>query len=78
MRYALREHGVETLQYPEALAQKEANKSLWRKSLESIIPWKFGAPADAEEDKDVKLPGIFIQSPGLLIIISYRTHPMTT
>jgi hypothetical protein len=44
---------------PEALAQKEANKSLWRKSLERIIPWKFGA-ADAEEEDDVRLPCIFI------------------
>ncbi|KAF9484280.1 hypothetical protein BDN70DRAFT_872776 [Pholiota conissans] len=36
----------------ETLERKAADKSLWRKSLEKIIPWGFGASADDEEKEE--------------------------
>lgn len=47
--------GSDEEQDAEALAQKAANKSLWRKSLERIIPWGFGASADEDNEREASI-----------------------
>ena len=47
------DEGSDEEQDPEALARRAANKSLWRKSLERIIPWGFGVSADEDKEEEV-------------------------
>lgn len=59
------DEGSDEEQDAEALARKEANKSLWRKSLERIIPWGFGAPADEDKEEEVSASLYSSNSPNI-------------